>query len=117
MGDSVTSSRIWQPHRRDALRLMAGGVLGCAVDAGRVAFAVEPPRPLTIIGLNIAPIAYPPTVACRQRLPSVPTSAQIPFPKNADYIAKYGGSGSAYQQARPWRWARRFTARTISGAA
>jgi hypothetical protein len=31
---------------------------------------------------------------------SVPTSAQIPFPKNADYIAKYGGSGSAYQQAR-----------------
>ena len=31
---------------------------------------------------------------------SLPTNAQIPFPKNADYIAKYGGSGSVYQQAR-----------------
>lgn len=31
---------------------------------------------------------------------SVPTNAQIPFPKNADYIAKYGAMGTMYQQAR-----------------
>jgi len=31
---------------------------------------------------------------------TVPTDAQIPYPKNAQYIAKYVGSGSVYQQAR-----------------
>ncbi|MGB9030421.1 MAG: transglutaminase, partial [Acidobacteriaceae bacterium] len=31
---------------------------------------------------------------------TLPANAQIPFPKSADYIAKYGGSGSVYQQAR-----------------
>lgn len=29
-----------------------------------------------------------------------PSNAQIPFPRNADYIAKYAASGSMYQQAR-----------------
>jgi len=31
---------------------------------------------------------------------SLPANAQVPFPKNADYVAKYGGSGSVFQQAR-----------------
>ncbi len=31
---------------------------------------------------------------------SVPANAQIPFPKSAEYVAKYAGSGSTYQQAR-----------------
>ncbi len=30
----------------------------------------------------------------------VPTNAQIPYPQSAQYIAKYGGSGSVYQEAR-----------------
>jgi len=30
----------------------------------------------------------------------LPTDAQIPFPQCAEYIAKYGGSASEYQQAR-----------------
>lgn len=31
---------------------------------------------------------------------TLPTDATIPYPQNAQYVAKYGGSGSTYQQAR-----------------
>jgi hypothetical protein len=31
---------------------------------------------------------------------SAPTNVQVPFPKNADFVAKYAASGSTYQQAR-----------------
>ncbi len=40
------------------------------------------------------------TLAPGLTVTSVPNSAQIPFPQNAEYIAKYGGSGNTYQQAR-----------------
>lgn len=40
------------------------------------------------------------TLAPGLTVESVPTNAQIPLPKNAEYIAKYAGSGSTYQQAR-----------------
>jgi glucarate dehydratase len=60
MSDSLRRSRISQPHRRDALRLMAGGILGCAADTRSWAFASGPAQPaLTITGLSITPIALP----------------------------------------------------------
>jgi glucarate dehydratase len=60
MSDSLRRSRISQPHRRDALRLMAGGILGCAADTRTRAFTVRPAQPaLTITGLSITPIALP----------------------------------------------------------
>jgi hypothetical protein len=30
----------------------------------------------------------------------IPNSTQIPYPQSAEYVAKYAGSGSTYQQAR-----------------
>ena len=60
MSDSLRRSRISQPHRRDALRLMAGGILGCAADTRSRAFTIGPAQPaLTITGLSITPIALP----------------------------------------------------------
>jgi hypothetical protein len=40
------------------------------------------------------------TLAPGLSISSVPTDAQIPFPQNAQYVAKYGGAGSTYQQVR-----------------
>jgi glucarate dehydratase len=60
MSDSLRRSRFSQSHRRDALRLMAGGILGCAADTRSWAFASGPAQPaLTITGLSITPIALP----------------------------------------------------------
>jgi glucarate dehydratase len=60
MSDSLRRSRISQPHRRDALRLIAGGILGCAADTRSRAFTVGPAQPaLTITGLSVTPIALP----------------------------------------------------------
>jgi glucarate dehydratase len=60
MSDSLRQSRISQPHRRDVLRLMAGGILGCAADTRSRAFTIGPAQPaLTITGLSITPIALP----------------------------------------------------------
>ena len=60
MSMSFPKSRISQPHRRDALRLMAGGILGCAADTRSRAFTIGPAQPaLTITGLSITPIALP----------------------------------------------------------
>ena len=60
MSELLWKSPISRTHRRDALRLMAGGILGFAVDAGSRAFAVGPAQPaLTITGLKVIPIALP----------------------------------------------------------
>jgi glucarate dehydratase len=60
MSMSFPKSRISQPHRRDALRLMASGILGCAADTRGRAFTIGPAQPaLTITGLSITPIALP----------------------------------------------------------
>jgi glucarate dehydratase len=60
MSTSLQKSRISEPHRRDALRLMAGGILGCTVDTSSRAFAVgQAQPPLTITGLKVTPIALP----------------------------------------------------------
>jgi glucarate dehydratase len=60
MSMSFPKSRISQPHRRDALRLIAGGILGCAADTRSRAFTVGPAQPaLTITGLSVTPIALP----------------------------------------------------------
>jgi glucarate dehydratase len=60
MSDSLRRSRFSQSHRRDALRLMAGGILGCAADTRSRAFTIGPAQPaLTITGLSITPIALP----------------------------------------------------------
>ncbi len=40
------------------------------------------------------------TVAPGLKVASVPQNAQIPYPQNAQYVAKYAQSGSAFQQAR-----------------
>jgi glucarate dehydratase len=52
--------RIWQPNRRSALRLMAGGFLACTFDARCRAFTMAPAQPaLKITGLKVTPIALP----------------------------------------------------------
>ena len=60
MSISLRNPRIWQPQRRDVLRVMAGGVLGSAVDARSWAGMIGPGQPpLTITGLKITSIALP----------------------------------------------------------
>jgi glucarate dehydratase len=60
MSISLQNSRDAHPHRRDALRLMAGGILGCAADARSRALAIGPAQAaLTITGLRVTPIALP----------------------------------------------------------
>ncbi len=60
MSTSLRKSRISKRNRRDALRVMAGGIMGCAVDTLNRAFAAGPAQPpLTITGLKITPIALP----------------------------------------------------------
>src|ERR1700733_6045910 len=52
--------RISPPHRRDALRLMVGSVLACALETRTRAFTTGPAQPaLTITGLKVTPIALP----------------------------------------------------------
>ena len=60
MSVSLRKSEISHPCRRDALRLMAGGILGCAADTRSGAFTIGPAQPaLTITGLKVTPIALP----------------------------------------------------------
>ena len=60
MSEALRNSWISQRRRRDVLRLMAGGILGCAFDARSRAFTIGPAQPaLTITGLKVTPIAIP----------------------------------------------------------
>jgi glucarate dehydratase len=60
MSPVLQSPRISHLHRRDALRIVAGGILGCAADEACGAVTVGPGQPpLTITGLKVTPIAIP----------------------------------------------------------
>ncbi len=60
MSTSLRNSGDSQPHRRGALRLMAGGILGCVADTRSRASTIGPAQPaLTITGLKVTPIALP----------------------------------------------------------
>ena len=60
MSAVLRSSRISHLHRRDTLRIAAGGILGCAVGEICGAVAIGPGQPpLTITGLKVTPIALP----------------------------------------------------------
>ncbi len=60
MSASFRESWTSQPNRRNALRLMAGGLLGYVLDARCPAFPMAPNQPpLTITSLKVTPIALP----------------------------------------------------------
>jgi glucarate dehydratase len=60
MSDPLQESRILHTNRRDALRFIGGGILGCTFGARCRALTLGSAQPpLTIAGLKVTPIALP----------------------------------------------------------